>query len=206
LGDTPPRGYGLAFASPLLAAGAAVDVSTAKGIKEMTEGTPKIYVADLAAYNSGILHGVWIDATEDLDSIQEAIQTMLAASPEPIAEEYAIHDYENFQGYSVGEYAQIRELHEIACFIAEHGTLGGKLLDHFSGDVTQARQAIEEDYCGQYTSLADFAEEITEETTTIPETLRYYIDYKAMARDMDYNGDVFTIETGFEEVHIFWNR
>ena len=34
----------------------------------MTE--PKIYVADLAAYNNGKLHGVWIDATLDLEDIQ----------------------------------------------------------------------------------------------------------------------------------------
>ena len=27
----------------------------------------RIYVADLAAYNNGKLHGVWIDATSDLD-------------------------------------------------------------------------------------------------------------------------------------------
>lgn len=30
---------------------------------------PAIYVADLAAYNNGILHGVWIDATKDIADI-----------------------------------------------------------------------------------------------------------------------------------------
>ena len=54
----------------------------------------KIYVADLAAYNNGILHGIWIDATDDLDDIQEQVNEMLASSPEEMAEEYAIHDYE----------------------------------------------------------------------------------------------------------------
>ncbi len=33
-----------------------------------------------------------------------------------------------------------------------------------------------------------------------------YIDYKRMGRDMKLNGDVFTIETGYEEVYIFWNH
>lgn len=55
-------------------------------------------------------------------------------------------------------------------------------------------------------SLADYAEELTEETTEIPESLRHYIDYEAMGRDMRLNGDVFTIETGYREVHIFWSR
>ena len=60
--------------------------------------------------------------------------------------------------------------------------------------------------CGCYQSLADFAEELTEETTQIPENLAYYIDYERMGRDMELSGDVFTIETAFEEVHIFWNH
>jgi len=68
----------------------------------------RIYVADLAAYNNGKLHGVWIDATQDLDDIQEQINAMLEKSPEGFAEEYAIHDDEGFGGYSVGEYDGIQ--------------------------------------------------------------------------------------------------
>ncbi|HBO1348742.1 TPA: antirestriction protein ArdA, partial [Pseudomonas aeruginosa] len=40
----------------------------------------RIYVADLAAYNAGHLHGVWIDATLGLDDIQAQVSAMLAAS------------------------------------------------------------------------------------------------------------------------------
>ncbi|WP_212632130.1 antirestriction protein ArdA, partial [Pseudomonas sp. KB-10] len=49
-------------------------------------------------------------------------------------------------------------------------------------------------------------QELTEETSSIPQHLVMYIDYRAMARDMEYSGDVFTLETGFEQVHVFWNR
>lgn len=41
----------------------------------------KIYVADLAAYNNGILHGVWIDATQEIDDIQQQINELLPNSP-----------------------------------------------------------------------------------------------------------------------------
>ena len=58
--------------------------------------TPRIYVACLAAYNNGELHGAWIDADQDADAIREEIAVILTTSPEPNAEEWAIHDYEGF--------------------------------------------------------------------------------------------------------------
>ena len=166
----------------------------------------RIYVADLAAYNNGKLHGVWINATDDLDDIQEQVNQMLAESPEGFAEEYAIHDYEGFDGYALSEYEGLKTTHEIACFIEEYPDFGGELLNNFGGDLEEAKAAAEENYCGCFKSLADFAEELTEETSQIPENLAYYIDYERMGRDMELGGDVFTIETAFEEVHIFWSR
>ena len=165
----------------------------------------KIYVADLAAYNNGHLHGVWIDATQDVDDIQIEINTMLAASPVEDAEEYAIHDYEGFGGYSLGEYEGIQAAHDIACFIEEHGGIAGELLSHFDGDLDEAKTAIEQRYSGCYSSLADYAQEITEQGTNIPDHLQYYIDYERMARDMEMSGEVFTIETAHNEVHVFLN-
>lgn len=167
--------------------------------------TPCIYVADLAAYNSGFLHGVWIDAVLEVEDIQEQINIMLAASPVPDAEEYAIHDYEGFDGYRLGEYEGIKAAHDIACFIEEFPEFGGALLGHLSS-IEEARRAAEEDYCGSFESLADYAQQLTEETTQIPESLAWYIDYEAMARDMELGGDVFTLETGYREVHVFWNH
>lgn len=58
----------------------------------------------------------------------------------------------------------------------------------------------------RHSRLTDYAQELTEETTSIPPHLTMYIDYRAMARDMEYSGDLFTLETGFEQVHVFWNR
>lgn len=43
-------------------------------------------------------------------------------------------------------------------------------------------------------SAADYAQELIEETTDIPENLRYYIDYEAIARDMGYNGEIEEID------------
>jgi antirestriction protein len=46
-------------------------------------------------------------------------------------------------------------------------------------------------------------QEITEDGMTIPQTLQYYIDWQAMARDAEMNGDLFTISTAYNEVHVF---
>ena len=162
-----------------------------------------IYVADLAAYNNGKLHGVWINATDDLDDIQEQINKMLAKSPEGFSEEYAIHDYEGFEGYALGEYESIETIHEIACLIAAYPDLAGKLLSEFGGDVEEARTAIEDHYSGCYQSLADYAKELIEGATQIPDNLAYYIDYECLGRDMEMSGDIYVIETAYDEVHVF---
>ena len=166
---------------------------------------PRIYVACLAAYNNGCLHGRWIDATTP-DEIRDEVRAMLAASPEPDSEEHAIHDYEGFEGASLSEYASFETVCELADFIEEHGELGGKVLSHFGDDLAEARAAFE-DYAGEYQSAADFAEQLHEDTgTEIPESLRYYIDWQALARDMALNGEIMVFQTGFDEVHVFWSR
>ena len=141
----------------------------------------RIYVADLTACNNGKLHGVWINATDDLDDIQEQVNKMLAESPEGFAEECAIHDYEGFDSYTLSEYEGLKTVHEIACFIEEYPDFGGELLNNFGGDLGEARAAAEENYCGCYKSLADFAEELTEESTQIPENLSYISTMDAWA-------------------------
>ncbi len=39
----------------------------------------------------------------------------------------------------------------------------------------------------------DYAYDLIEETTEIPENLRSYIDYDAIARDMEINGEIVEI-------------
>lgn len=164
---------------------------------------PRIYVACLAAYNSGRLHGAWIDAARDAWELWDDIRAMLQASPEAGAEEYAIHDYEGFGGVRIAEGEAIDRVAEIAAFIVEHGALGAAVLDHCNDDLAEAREAITERYLGMHASLADYVQELTEECMTIPERLRGYIDWQAMARDAELGGDLFTIQMSYEEVHVF---
>lgn len=163
---------------------------------------PAIYVACLAAYNNGTLHGEWINLAQDIEDVWKDIRRILKNSPEPDAEEWAIHDYAGFDGLKIGEYENIESIHELAAFIEENGDLGSALLAYHDGDVSFAESSLE-NYFGCYSSLEEYVQEKTEETTVIPEHLAAYIDYASMARDLELSGDVFTIETAHDEIHVF---
>ena len=162
----------------------------------------RIYVACLAAYNNGHLHGEWIEVTDEA-SIWEAVQAMLFRSPIEEAEEWAIHDYMGFEGAEVGEYYSFENVVELADYIRERGELGAQVLNYYGGNIEDAKARFDE-YAGEYDSLADYAEELTEQTgETIPERLAPYIDYKAMAYDYEQSGDFLTFDVS-GSVHIFW--
>ncbi len=117
----------------------------------------------------------------------------------------ATRHYEGFEGAPISEWTSFKRIAELAQFIEEHGELGGKLLEHFCGDLEEASAALE-DYSGEHKSLEYFAIELTEQTgPEIPKGLEPYIDYAAMGRDMEMSGDIFTIEACFQ-IHVFWSR
>jgi antirestriction protein len=177
--------------------------------RDRTAETPRICVASLADYNAGRLHGRWIDADQPAEAIREQIALMLAESKEPIAEEWAIHDYENFGGLTLSEYEDIDKVAEVAFLIAEHGSVSASLLGYLGGtsSVGEARRYMEEGYRGEFDSLADYAQELIEDCYSdalkdLPDFIRYHIDYDGIAHDMELNGDIFTFESG-RRVHVF---
>jgi len=166
---------------------------------------PAVYVACLASYNAGTLHGRWVWA-DDADEIGAAVRAMLAASPEPDAEEWAIHDYAGFDGLRIEEYESFETVAAKASYVAERGELGAKLVAHFGGDLEDSRRAFES-YAGEHESLADYAEALTLESgVEIPKALRNYVDWASMGQDMELNGEVFTIDMGYKSVHVFGSR
>ena len=115
----------------------------------------RIYVACLAAYNNGHLHGSWIEVSDEA-SIWEAVQAMLFASPIDEAEEWAIHDYEGFEGAEVGEYYSFANVVELAEYITERGALGAQVLNYYGGNIEDAKARFDE-YAGEYDSLEAYA-------------------------------------------------
>jgi len=168
-----------------------------------TTDTPRVYVACLASYNAGELHGEWIDAT-DADEMHEAIAEMLKESPTPSAEEWAIHDYEGFGPIKIGEYEAIEDVAELAALIEEHGEAYAAYADNVGVDhATEA--GFQEAYSGEWDSEKAYAENLFDELYAydVPEHLRRYIDYEAFARDL-FMGDCYSIESD-SGVYVFQN-
>ena len=171
--------------------------------------TPRIYVASLSDYNAGKLHGRWIDANQPAEAIQQQITEMLAQSREPVAEEWAIHDYDNFGGLNLSEFESVEHVADVARLIGEHGPLFAELVSHFGGasNLEEACRYMEEGYRGAFDSLADYAEELIEECYSdvlkaLPEFIRYHIDFEGIGDDMELNGDLFTVAAE-GKLHIF---
>ena len=173
--------------------------------------TPSVYVACLAAYNSGILHGEWINLAE-VGDISDAILEIMKASPIPDAEEWAVHDHE-YCG-SLSEYPGIDTLARLtdAYDSCESVSIDwGVFCDYCShrGEeiASDHLQSFSDSYSGSAESMETWCEQFLEDTGqlhSMPENLRSYFDISRFARDMEMN-DVFTI-AGDCEVHVFWNH
>lgn len=59
----------------------------------------RIYVACLASYNNGVLHGKWIDATDDKEEMQREINEILRASRFPNVTRQIFEDEDGAQQY-----------------------------------------------------------------------------------------------------------
>ena len=166
-----------------------------------TQTTPRIYVACLAAYNNGMLHGQWIDANQSAEAIHDQIKDMLGQSPIPRAEEWAIHDYEGFCGLRLSEYQDIDTVAEMAALIQEHGEAWAKFAE-YEGIEYATLERFEEAYAGEWDSEEDFAEDLASETMEIPEHLQFYIDYEKLARDLFIN-DYYSADGEGCKVYVF---
>ena len=172
---------------------------------ERKDNTPRVYFADLADYNSGILRGFWLDLPGlSKDEILERVDSFLKARGH---EEWAIHDYENLP--RIGEWEPIENLVAITEAIEEMGfdVVNGYLSCFDSpDDYSELLEKIQERYAGTYTSLIDYAYQYIDDTgllADVPETITNYFDYESFARDMELGGDIYVHEASYNEKIIF---
>jgi len=158
--------------------------------------TQQIYIACLSSYNNSILHGEWIECNEGLEHIQAEVNKIMKSSPMDDAEEWAIHDFSGFNGIEVNEYDSLEHIAVLAEALENLDdnelTVFEYILSMYS-NVTEAKEKMDEVNIFNG-SRGDYAQEITEECSEVPEYLANYIDYDAMGRDFEFNGDLVELD------------
>jgi antirestriction protein len=161
-----------------------------------TNETPRVYVACLAAYNAGRLHGEWVDA-DDADTIREGIAHVLKTSPIPGAEEWAFHDFDGFGGLALGEYEDVDKVAELGAAIAEHGAAFAAYAGNVGTEYADV-DGFEEAYQGEHDSEEDFAQSLADDLGAVPDDLGWplsCIDWERAAREL-FTGDYYSINSG----------
>ncbi|MCL2780001.1 MAG: antirestriction protein ArdA [Actinomycetia bacterium] len=197
---------------------------TSSGVSQQEQdrepaGQPAIYVASLSDYNNGILHGAWIDATQDETEVQTAIQAMLDNSPttrgtgEP-AEEFAIHDYDSFGGLNLDENESIATVTALARLIGQQGQpfiVWADIVGIESATAEDATDQFTSAYASEYDSAEDYARKmiagpgLEAAIKKAGGSLAPYItiDYAAMVRNMIGDGDIYFADSGHGSVYVF---
>lgn len=172
------------------------------------ELTPRVYVASLSDYNAGRLHGAWIDANQTPEDLGDAITAMLARSPEPGAEEWAIHDYDDFGPIRLSEYETTETISRLARGLVEHGEAFGLWAAHLGSSQWDRLDDFDDHYLGEWTSAEDYAANLLDDmgidiSEIGPEILWPYIevDLTAFARDLAFDIDILEGKRG--SVHVF---
>lgn len=175
---------------------------------------PAIYVACLASYNAGKLFGHWLNLEDGptADEIREAIDLVIKESPEPFAEEYAIHDYQELPGVlSRSEWPDIDPLAEYAQNWAELDNEDDQLAYKICCDDAGAILRLEEfrdQFRGWWGSPKDFAYDYAEETGLLAELdsnpLLGHIDWVSYWRELDTDGASATFVPSKGQYLISW--
>jgi antirestriction protein len=157
----------------------------------MNNASHRAYVADLAAYNNGHLIGQWIELDGlDADAIKAAVAAVIAASPYPGAEEYAIHDWDGIPS-SFGEWP---DWDAVADYVEARQGLDPETLEAFElwfNNCGDGGGFFSDDYCGCFNNGAVYAEQLAEDTgLQIAEAWPYNcIDWEAAWVELRLGGD-----------------
>ena len=174
-------------------------------MRTITKNECRVYIACLAAYNAGILHGKWVDVDGlTVDELQSEINAVLAASPEEGAEEWAIHDHEGFHGLIKGEWPNLEDVCKWAELIAEHGEAIA-LYGAYNGiDTDELESRFLDSYRGEWDSFQDYVEQTCDDIgylENVPDHIKYHIDWESVAREWSY--DHFEEKAAGGGVHVF---
>lgn len=172
---------------------------------------PRIWAGALADYNNGLLRGEWLDAAVEDDELREAVQAILARSPTPGAEEFAILDYEGFGKLRLGESERLELVAEVARGIVQHGLAFAAWAELHDCDPSMLHN-FQDSYLGAYESRQAWAQSIVDDydversiSASLPDWLARHvrIDLAGIAYDLQVSGDVWVEDNPDGGVWVF---
>jgi len=167
----------------------------------------KIYLTDLAAYNSGALVGKWISLPISEESIHMAINEVLcegeSITKEENHEEYFITDYEwdDLEFCQVNEFENIFELNANMELLSRLDSdklkaVSFLLTEGITLDVEDAIQRSEDVIIHQDQNMEDVAYSLLEDcygVYKLEPIIANNIDYEKVAQDLEYGGNYWEV-------------
>ncbi|ASF27894.1 antirestriction protein ArdA [Bacillus amyloliquefaciens] len=160
----------------------------------------RVYISNLGKYNEGELAGDWFTPPINMEEVKESIGL------NGDYEEIAIHDYE--LPFEISEYTSINEINRLCAMVEEiEGTPIyhelSAILGMWFGSLEELLENVEDIVCySDCDSMEDVARYYVEETGMlgeVPTNLQNYIDYHALGRDMEIEGNFLVTSHGIFE-------
>lgn len=179
--------------------------------QEPEEHRPRIWIASLADYNAGRLHGEWVDAAVGTDDLLRTAQRIVDTSREPGAEEWAIFDYDNFSTYRVGEYEDLAMVATVARGIARFGPAFAFWAEESEGHFDDLEVGFEDAFMGFYESHDDFLDTMLDDLgvddamEAVPRWLSVHVsvDRDGLIRDVQASGDIHIEDAPGGGIYVF---
>lgn len=157
----------------------------------------RIALTNLHSYNEGDLDFVWLGLPCSDEEKEEAFKAIGCDPSDPETDEWFISDYEwanEFEEISmeVGEYESIDHLCKLAERLDDLKDEAEKIIaviEATNYDLAYVLDHIDDYVFYQGQTLEDVARELVEDGAygDIPEAIKTFIDFKAIARDLSYS-------------------
>lgn len=156
----------------------------------------KVYVGTYAKYNNGSLFGKWLDLTDfsDADEFWEACKELHKDEDDP---EFMFPDWEDIPRGMISECSLDEGIWDLLDEIDRHNLDEVAVATFIEWEGSWDLERYQESYQGKYDSWDDFVESFVDEKgmlSKMPDSLRYYFDYKAFGRDLGHD---YYIEDGY---------
>jgi len=172
-------------------------------VYRVKDETPRIYVACLASYNAGIMHGRWIDCDQGLEHIEQEVAAMLKESKQEFSEEWAIHDHQFLGNISectsfetcanIGD--AVSRADDADAFLAWLDNINTIDMESLDGDMMLS--SFEDQYHGKHDRPEDFAYDLYIDQYHENELgpLANHIDWESVWNDLRCGGDYYAMRT-----------